>query len=55
MSEETAVAMERLGDVLDIEPEQKVEDLYAQGKLTEGGRSMLLGSFQAAQDCISYP
>ena len=34
---------------------QKVEDLYAQGKLTEGGRSMLLGSFQAAQDCISYP
>ena len=32
---------------------QKVEDLYAQSKLTYEGRSMLLGSFQAAQDCIT--
>jgi len=34
---------------------QKVEDLYAQGKLTWEGRLMLLDSFEAAQDCISYP
>jgi hypothetical protein len=31
---------------------QKVEDLFAQSKLTWGGRAMLLESFQAAQDCI---